>query len=481
MFEFVNKGTDLDILKSMGSRAGLVQVSRQVQGKHGMYTRKQWVRASDVQDTDKVVRIPDNPVSDREGKSRNDIEKSNHKAHMDSIDYQVGTVVTANVRDHRSGNYKPMRGVIVSTAFDVSQTKFRGVDQIDSTIVTIKDDKGKIHTLDLMHPKAKISRCNKKEAEEFLDRKVFDRRYFDKSANSADSLSFEEVCEKYNQEAPDRLTFDDYVRSKFFISDGYSQTKQVYKQKDGSYTPERQELHEAVIDSIVEQCDLPPEGEAPVCYLFGGGSASGKGSVVNPIMKAAADSVGLNIGRVDSDEIKKDIPEYEQMKEQNIDGAAFRVHDESSDIASMATDRLIDEGRCFAFDGTMKNPVKYKAIIDKLHQNGYKVMIIGVDIPTAEAIKRSDARAADPNGDSFGRKVPHGIIEGSHGGFAVTFPQLTSMVDDFQLYDNSQPQGEKPTLICDKSGIQNDQLWNAFVKKGEDYAKSKKEGKKHGK
>ena len=43
-----------DLLKAM-DKAGLVQVQRTVSGKHGTYTRMQWVKASDVKDSDKVV------------------------------------------------------------------------------------------------------------------------------------------------------------------------------------------------------------------------------------------------------------------------------------------------------------------------------------------------------------------------------------------------------------------------------------------
>lgn len=286
-----------------------------------------------------------------------------------------------------------------------------------------------------------------------------------------------DVVERYHREADESTTFDEFIKNNYFLSDGSSQTHHVYKQKNGEYTPSRQELHSAIIETLVDSCDIPPKGEPPVCFLFGGGSASGKGSVVNPIMKQAAQSVGISIGRVDSDEIKKSLPEYEPMKAQNMNAAAFRVHEESSDIATMATNTLIEQGRCFAFDGTMKNPVKYTNLINQLHDNGYKVVVIGVDIPTEEAIKRSDARAADPNGDSFGRKVPHSIIKGSHGGFATTFPMIKDLVDEYQLYDNSQPMGEFPTLICDSSGIHNEELWNSFVKKGKDYQKSKKESK----
>lgn len=43
-----------ELLKAM-NKAGLVQVQRTVNGKHGTFTRMQWVKSSDVKDSDKVV------------------------------------------------------------------------------------------------------------------------------------------------------------------------------------------------------------------------------------------------------------------------------------------------------------------------------------------------------------------------------------------------------------------------------------------
>lgn len=47
MINFVDQGSDYNCLKSL-SKQGLVQKDVQVQGKHGTYIRKQWVRASET-------------------------------------------------------------------------------------------------------------------------------------------------------------------------------------------------------------------------------------------------------------------------------------------------------------------------------------------------------------------------------------------------------------------------------------------------
>ena len=65
---FVEYGSDYNLCKSLKengmdneelskalNRSKLVQVQRTVNGKHGSYTRKQWVKASDVKDSDVVL------------------------------------------------------------------------------------------------------------------------------------------------------------------------------------------------------------------------------------------------------------------------------------------------------------------------------------------------------------------------------------------------------------------------------------------
>ncbi|MEE8722342.1 MAG: hypothetical protein SOI38_05050 [Eggerthellaceae bacterium] len=58
---------------------------------------------------------------------------------------------------------------------------------------------------------------------------------------------------------------------------------------------------------------------------------------------------------------------------------------------------------------------------------------------------------------------------------------MMKIVDNYMLFDNSQPYGEPPTLICSREdGIQNKARWDEFVRKGNDWAKHKEEEHKEG-
>lgn len=472
---FVNNNSDINLLKSM-SRSGLVQVQRTVNGKYGTYSRMQWVKASDIQPTDKVLNVPGYSMKQSEADERNAIEEQNSKAKLHTIKYRKGTVVEVTVKDRKTKQPRKITAKVVSVATTGRRSeKYSGVYEITGTSIQLEDSHGNYYSLNTLNPNAQISTVSKSHAEKFLKRKLYPHEYFIKSGNDSQTFTEQEVIEYYNTHVKDsRVSFDSFVQSTFMDSDGYNETRDSYMDEEGNYIPSRQKLHAEIIQSIVDEAGTPAEGERPICFLFGGGSASGKSSVVNPIMKDAVGDFGVNFARVDSDEIKKSLPEYGVFQEQNSDKAAFRVHNESSDIANAANDALIAAGKCFAFDGTMKSESKYVELIKKLKDAGYIVSIIGVDIPTEEALARSAKRAKETN-----RTVPEGIIKGSHGGFALTFPKIKDMVDAYQLYDNSQPEGKPATLICDKSGVKNEELWQRFMKKGADYIKSKG-GNKHG-
>lgn len=74
-----------ELVKAM-NKAGLVQVQRTVNGKHGQYTRMQWVKSSDVKDSDKVVGGK-NPEEEQENvrKIKEDIKNryANAKNYLD--------------------------------------------------------------------------------------------------------------------------------------------------------------------------------------------------------------------------------------------------------------------------------------------------------------------------------------------------------------------------------------------------------------
>lgn len=216
-------------------------------------------------------------------------------------------------------------------------------------------------------------------------------------------------------------------------------TQDKYKDVAGNYTAERSRLHEKVIDEMIGN-KTTPVGRAPIAYVLGGGTASGKTTASREILGGQPSFL-----RVDPDELKTKIPEYAQLKKEDPEHAAFRVHEESSDL----TKKLMSEAIARKLDLTYDSTTSGKgstAMIDSLIRHGYHVHLLFVDVPIDEARKRAALRekqSTDPM--NLGRHVPDSVIKESHQRSAQNFmymrdiPELKSV----SLYDNTT----KPKLV----------------------------------
>lgn len=227
--------------------------------------------------------------------------------------------------------------------------------------------------------------------------------------------------------------------------------------KDGEYTPERQELHTQIISDVFNQCQTPKKGEKPVAVLMGGGSASGKGGIKRRHGITDLADRGIKTGTVDADEIKAQMPEYQSWKDDYPNEAARLAHEESSDIGDTMIDMLIESGKHFIYDGTMKNPKKYQKLVQRLQAAGYETHAYVATCDLDVAKERSAKRA-----EKTGRKVPEEIIEASHRGVPGAFEKLKDQFDSFQVYDNTDG---NDNLIYSNGHI-NPDMYQKFLDKG---------------
>lgn len=212
---------------------------------------------------------------------------------------------------------------------------------------------------------------------------------------------------------------------------------------NGEYTIERKLLHNEIIDSFLKG-QLQQEQE-PEAILLGGGSAAGKSSIGELVIKGYK-LQKQNMIWIDPDKIKEKIPEYQDaMESEDIESmkqAAFLVHDESSDITMKLLKICMKRKLNFMYDGTMKNEVKYIKLIQQLRQAGFSIKAIIVDVPIKVALERSNMRFK-----VTGRLVPEHIIEESHMRVATTFSKIKDLIDCYTLYDNT---GKEPEVFAFK-------------------------------
>lgn len=265
--------------------------------------------------------------------------------------------------------------------------------------------------------------------------------------------------QSYYEKTAKKQPLDDFIKENYFVSTGENKTIDVYRVGVGKYTSQRfNQVHRPIIQQKLSESDTPPKGKKPVCFLYGGGSASGKSTVVDNLVAPVIKSTGLKFANLDCDELKNSIPEYTMFKQQDENTAAARVHRESSDLCNECIDSMISRKKCFTFDGVMGDFKRYKTLIGKLKNNGYEVHIVATDVPVETALKRASLRD---------RKIDDEVVKRAHRDFGNAFPQIMKLpVDSFSLYDNSQPEGQPNRCIVDSNGVQNEELYKRFLRKG---------------
>lgn len=222
----------------------------------------------------------------------------------------------------------------------------------------------------------------------------------------------------------------------------------------GIYTKERTKLHNKIVNNFIKEAGT---SEAkPIAILTGGGTASGKSTMLRAIMPAM-ESGGKKFAKIDSDKIKEAMPDYHTAKKANPRTAATTVHEESSDIANKLFDKAVNGKHNLVYDGTMSNPKKYLKMIDHLKANGYEVHAAVADVSIPEARRRSANRAREE-----GRTVPDEILVGTHAGVPHTVKAIKDKVDRYDVYDTTN----SARRIASSDGVVDRERYAKFNRKG---------------
>ncbi|WP_194270883.1 zeta toxin family protein [Fictibacillus phosphorivorans] len=210
----------------------------------------------------------------------------------------------------------------------------------------------------------------------------------------------------------------------------YKETKVTYTDEKGTYTKEREALHQKIMATLIKKSKMD-NLQPPIAVLVGGGSASGKTSLCESIVKKNIKKKKRHLITIDPDEIKKLIPEYKSFQKKFPSSAASLVHKESVDISEMLIQHMLETKRSFLLEGTMAKTGKYVSLVNSLQKRRYEVIVYIVDVPVDVAIKREAIRAK-----KTGRSIPRYVIEHTHRRIPKTFLAIKEDVTFFEGYDN---------------------------------------------
>ena len=115
-------------------------------------------------------------------------------------------------------------------------------------------------------------------------------------------------------------------------------TLKLYSDKDGNYNEERTEFHKSLTQDEINKGSK----NLGTTYFLGGAPATGKSS----LEKSGMVTYPEGILKIDPDEIKKKLPEFNKMSANKVFESASKVHEESSkiskDIVSNASNNKMD-------------------------------------------------------------------------------------------------------------------------------------------
>ena len=202
------------------------------------------------------------------------------------------------------------------------------------------------------------------------------------------------------------------------------QTKDKH-QKNGVYSESRKKLHKDIIDDFKKNV-VCIESNKPIAILMGGSPASGKSTFLR---KYAPYLLKEEILRIDADEVRSMLPEYEGWN-------ASQTHLETKDIVNtLLSDRVIGLP-CetdIIYDGTMNSNKSYLPLIKVLRKLGYEIFVVYIDkVPKDVIVDRALKRYG-----KSGRFVPLEVIDDFFGKGKTALNEIKKKVDGYMIVDGS--------------------------------------------
>jgi len=207
--------------------------------------------------------------------------------------------------------------------------------------------------------------------------------------------------------------------------DKNQQTIDLYRMPDGTYTPERQELHKAIMASIFTPAAVaaatPQTGSKPTFVLLGGRAASGKTTALRTFGFPFDQSKFLTVS---ADDIQEKLPGYIPM-------AAGLYNQEGQDIAEQVMRIAQAAGLNIIFDATLKSTMPAVKRVDDLLALGYDVE--GYFVHAAPQVSAQRILNRYLTGDRY---VPVGVTLNSRTN-EQTFDAIRDKLSKWALYDNN--------------------------------------------
>lgn len=202
----------------------------------------------------------------------------------------------------------------------------------------------------------------------------------------------------------------------------------------------------AEIAKVVARGRPFPADVRPILWLMGGGSGSGKSTVLSEL-KAQGFVPDSGAVEIDPDDFKEVIPEFQELIRRGDSRAAAVVHEESTLMARTALVQAMKQRANIIFDTTLSAFPSAAKLIRYARLHGYEARIIGVTASLATALSRVRNRA-----ERSGRFVPEPALRRTHQHFAAAFEKYVPLADAIELWKTDMPAAAHAKKIARKQG-----------------------------
>jgi predicted ABC-type ATPase len=241
---------------------------------------------------------------------------------------------------------------------------------------------------------------------------------------------------------------------------GQITTAEYYFSLYEELSEDREILHREIINRILSRQTY---SRGKRVYMLGGAPANGKSNFIKSgMIKYPPDAL-----KIDPDEIKLMLPEYECMVSTGEPLAAEIVHEESSIVAKQLRQAALDEDFDIILDGIANDTLEKRlSDLEILRNRGHTVRIDYVSLDTDLSLRLTELRF-----QASKRRVPSSFILEKNRTIAELIPQLIDKecFDELFLWDTNE-ESHPRLILSQKNGklfMENLELYERFKKKAD--------------
>lgn len=241
----------------------------------------------------------------------------------------------------------------------------------------------------------------------------------------------------------------------FMTAAGASVRPHLVPDGKGGYqiSAERAALHEEILAKALAGVEGGLDN--PEFVMLGGGPGAGKSTTSAAVGVPLPVKDGGKAAWADPDGMKQALPEYDPKN-------PSAVHEESSYLAKVFTERALAMRADVVIDGVGDNPGSVAAKLAGARAAGYKRTRAAYTTVETEVAQERNAQRA--------RSVAPSLLAAKHAAVSRNFESIASLFDEAELWYN--PQGGSAVRVASKNEagsaltVHDPAQWSAFLAKG---------------